>query len=101
MKTGHRVNWLFVVKKRRPPKSRPKIVDLWFANTKLPPPLLGSVGSVRTFGADAAPRIAHGILIIDAEPGLILRWRRLAARVSPRTAAEPRHSCGGHRCVGR
>jgi hypothetical protein len=37
MKTGHRVNWLFVVKKRRPPKSRPKIVDLWFANTKLAP----------------------------------------------------------------
>jgi hypothetical protein len=28
-------NWLFVVKKRRPPKRRPIIVDLWSANMKL------------------------------------------------------------------
>ena len=31
------VNWLFVVKKRRPPEGRPMIVDLWSANTKLAP----------------------------------------------------------------
>ena len=28
------MSWLFVVKKRRPPESRPMIVDLWSANTK-------------------------------------------------------------------
>jgi hypothetical protein len=29
------MNWLFVVKERRPPQSRPIIVDLWSANVKL------------------------------------------------------------------
>src|SRR5450759_3661347 len=31
---------------------------------------------------------------------LFLRWRGLATRESPRTAAGPTHSCAGHRCVG-
>src|ERR1035438_10502108 len=59
--------------------------------------LLGSVGSVRTFVADAAPGLAHDI-IINEECVLLLRWRRLATRESPRTAAEPIHSCAGPRC---
>jgi hypothetical protein len=29
------MNWLFVVKKRRPPESQPMIVDMWLANSKL------------------------------------------------------------------
>ena len=78
--------------KRRPPESRPMIVDLWSANTKLAPNrLLGSVGSVRMFVADAAPRLAHDIITIDDERVLMLHWRRLATRESPRTAAGPTH----------
>ena len=61
--------------------------------------LLGSVGSVLTFVADAAPGLAHDI-IINEECELILRWRRLATRESPRTAAGPIHSCAGHRREG-
>ena len=54
-----------------------------------------------TFVADAAPRLAPDILItIDDERVVILGWRRLATRESPRTAAGPIHSCAGHRCVG-
>jgi hypothetical protein len=34
-KTILRMNWLFVVKKRRPPESQPMIVDMWLANSKL------------------------------------------------------------------
>jgi len=52
--------------------------------------------------AEAAPRLAPDIFIpIDAEPGLIFRWRRLATRESPRTDAGPRRSCAGHRGVGQ
>jgi hypothetical protein len=74
--------------------------DLWSANTQLAPNrLLGSVGSVLTFVADATPGLAHDI-IINEECELILRWRRLATPESPRTAAGPIHSCAGHRGVG-
>src|ERR1019366_9663407 len=62
--------------------------------------LLGSVGSVRMFVADAAPRLAHDIITIDDERVLMLHWRRLATRESPRTAAGPIHSCAGRRCAG-
>ena len=114
--TGRSVN-----KKRRSLESRPMIVDLWSANTKLAPNrLLGGVdspcgstasrplkpgGSCDGFGgafvADAAPRLANDIIItIDDERLVILRGRRLATRESPRTAAGPIHSCAGHRCVG-
>ena len=38
---GLRMNWLFVVKKRRAAGSRPMIVVPWSANTKLAPNRLG------------------------------------------------------------
>src|ERR1019366_9928488 len=53
-----------------------------------------------TFVAAAAPGLADDIPIIGDERLLILRWRRLATRESPRTAAGPIHSCAGHRCAG-
>src|ERR1022692_2583639 len=59
------------------------------------------IASAGRLGADAAPRLANDIIItMDDERLVILRWRRLATRESPRTAAGPRHSCAGHRCVG-
>jgi hypothetical protein len=46
--------------------------------------------SAKTLVAHAAPGLAHDILItIDEERVLIFRWRRLATRESPRTAAGP------------
>ncbi len=82
------MNWVLVPAPCGSPASRPlKMVVV-------------AMASAGTFVADAAPGLGHDILIIDDEPALILRGRRLAIRVSPRTAAGPIRSCAGHRCVG-
>ena len=52
------------------------------------------------FPLGPASQVSIQILIIDDERGLILGWRRLATRESPRTVAGLIRSCAGRRGVG-
>ena len=82
------MNWRRVVKKRRPPESRPMIVDLRSANTKLVPNrLLGGVDS--PCGSAASRPLKTGVLgiasagtlVADAAPASVTVSSLLMMRV--------------------